>query len=153
MRAIQAGQVQRHAVRGDSVQLCFSFPPIWGQVRRLLDAAQLSVSIVFFLWKCAFHHRTEKQTEALMFKKLFFRDPTPSGEHPAPMPIRRNTLKRLFSWKLCFESQLELPASCRRQRRNQVFQAFTLWPHTDKLGSELSSIFQQVYWMMPVKHN
>lgn len=55
------------------------------------------------------------------------------------MPMRGNALQRLFSGKLCFESQFEVTASCRRKRSNQILAGhYTL--NMTNWGTKLSSL-------------
>lgn len=96
-------QVQRHTQA--TAILCnffVLFLPIWGH--RWLTAWRFRVVCVYFsLWKCAFHRRTQntQSIDVLETFFFFFQDHTPPGEHPDPMPMRGNTLKRVFSWKHC----------------------------------------------------
>lgn len=119
-RVTQTRQVQRHTQAGGILYgFGFVFYQSEGVDATLLDVMSC-LRVSFFSENVLFTAGQKKNSSIDVLNFFFFQGPTPSGEHPDPMPMRGNALKRLFSWKLCFDSQFEVTASCRRTRWNQV---------------------------------
>lgn len=142
-RVIQTRQVRRHTQAGVILYgFGFVFYQSEGIDATLLDVSQL-FACIFFLWKCAFHRRTEKKKKNLKhwcFKNLFFFSRTP---HPLESILTQCLwgemhLKDYFHGSCAFDSQFEVTASCKVESGVTGF--YTLDSHSDELGSELSSM-------------